>query len=229
MSRSTRKDPTTTDRKARAVKPMSAAGLGDLSSKQLQALAKQGGNQALDAQLQQKGAMRDQLVQHIIERLQAMHQVQTFEKLEMGRERQWFKAVAKGEAGYHLPDPTRWHQAAHLFHRAAVAMCNGNLGHGAQLMEQALEAERAAYDSLPTMVEQHLDHTNDRPADAPVVIDHVPTHAACPSRALPQELRVAQQILNIQDVMEATPPLSRRRGNAWWLEEEEDEDEEEDE
>ncbi len=227
MGRSTRKNPTTTDRASTTVKPMSGSKLGDAASKQLALLGKQGGNHALDARLKQGAGMRDDLLQFICQRLKAMHEVQGFEKLEMGREREWFRPVARGQAGYHLPDPTRWHEAAHLFQRAAQAMCNGNLGQGAALLDQAMEAERAAYNSLPQMVMQHLDRVTKDPDEAPATLAHVPSTGACPSCAMPKDIRYADLILNVQDVMEETPPLNRRRGNAWWLEEDEEEEEEE--
>lgn len=226
MARSTRKAPTTTDRLATTVKPMDKAGLGDLGSRQLRGLGSKAGNQALDAKLQDQAGMRDQLLQFVGQRLKTMHTVQSHEKLEMKHEREWFRAVAKGSAGFHLPDPTRWHEAAHLYERATHALCNGNLGHGASLLDRALEAERAAFASTPRMVEKHLDHTNDHAADAPVELAHVGTESTCPSCAPPAHLRYADLILNVQDKMEQPPPIGRRKGNAWWLEEDEDEDQE---
>ncbi len=228
VARSSRKSPTTTDRQSTTVRSTGRHGLGDAASKQLAQLGKQGGNQALDDQLRRGAGMRDQLLAVICERLKNMHRVQTIEKLEMGREREWFKGVAKGKHGYHLPDPTRWHEAAELFRRAAQAMCSGNLGQGAALVDKALEAERAAYKSMPIMVRTRLDHTTKEPGDAPDVLAHVPTHSACPTTAVPQDVNYADRILAVEDVMEETPPLKAKRGNAWWLDEDEDEDEDED-
>ncbi len=224
MARSVEKHPTTTNRKGTTVKPLSGARMTDSASKQLQQLAGKAGNKELDGKLKQQGNMRDVLLAFIIQRLQTMHKVQTFEKLEMKHEREWFRPLARGAAGYHLPDPTRWHDAARLFQQAAQAMCNGNLGQGAALMERALEAERAAYESTPAMVDEHLDHTNNAPQDAPAELAHVGSAASCPTTALPKEIVVADKILAVQDKMERPPPLNRRRGNAWWLEEEEEEE-----
>lgn len=224
MARSVSRSPKPTDRQATTVKPMKAGAMGDKDSRQLRGMAGKAGNQALDGRLQQSGAMRDQLLQFIGQRLKTMHSVQTFEKLEMKHEREWFRALARGAAGYHLPDPTRWHEAAHLYQRAAQAMCNGNLGHGAALMDRALEAERAAYDSVPEMVKEHLDHENDAAAAPPVALAHVGTSSTCGTCDQPRDLRYADLILNVVDKMERPPPLNRRRGNAWWLEEEEEEE-----
>lgn len=228
MARSTRKAPTATDRLATTVKPLQRAALGDRGSRQLRAIGARQGNQALDARLQQAAGTRDNLLQFIVERLKTMHTVQGFEQLEMKHEREWFRAVAKGEAGFHLPDPTRWHQAAHLYQRAANAMCNGNLGFGSDLLDRAIEAERAAYASTPRMVEKHLDHTNNSAADAPAELAHVGTESACTSRPPPSDLRFADLILNVRDKMERPPPEDETKHHAWWQDEEEEEEEDED-
>ena len=225
MARSVSRDPKPTDRQGTTVKPMKGGGLTDRDSKLLRQAGGKQGNQALDSRLQQSTVMRDQLLAFIVKRLETMHQVQSFEKNEMKHEREWFRALARGQAGFFMPDPTRWHEAARHYQRAAQAMCNGNLGHGAALMERAMEAERAAFDSVPAMVEQHLDHTNNAAAGAPAELAHVGTTSTAASCAKPEGLRFADLILNVQDTMERPPPLNRRKGNAWWLEEDEDEEE----
>ena len=49
--------------------------------------------------------------------------------------------------------------------------------------------------------------------------------ASCPTRNLPQGIQLANDILNIQEVMEHGPALRPRRINAWWDEEQEEEEE----
>ncbi len=231
MARSVERDPKTTDRKGTTVKPLSGtkAGsgqkMGDAGSRELRTMAAKAGNQGLDGKLREQGAMRDTLLQFICQRLKTMHTVQGFERDEMKHEREWFRPLARGQAGYHLPDPTRWHQAAQLFQQAAQAMCNGNLGQGAALMERAMEAERAAYDSTPAMVRDHLDRSNNAAAAAPAELAHVGSRSTCAATALPKDIVYADRILAVEDTMERPPPLNRRRGNAWWLEEEEEEEE----
>lgn len=226
MSRSTRRMPGPTDRASTVMKAVPGRGLGDASSAQLKTLGKSAGNEALEGKLKQAGGMRDELLKFIVQRLQNMQQVQAIEQGEMGRERQWFRALARGAPGYFLPDPTRWHEAAHLFKDAAKALARGDLARGGELLERALEAERAAYRSLPTMVTEELDSTNDSAAAPPAELGHMASLGACGAVALPKGIEAADRILNIGDVMEGTPPLNRRRGNAWWLDEEEEEEEE---
>jgi len=225
MSRSTRQAPAVTDRLSTTIKPLGPERLGDMGSRQLRGQAGREGNQQVDEKLQKGSSMRDALVRFAGDRLQAMHQVQSVEHAEMARERTWFKGVAAGRDGQHLPDPTRWHEAAKLYRGGVIAMCNGNLSQGAALLDQALEAERAAFQSVPRMVQEKLDHTHSHAAGAPAELANVGPAAACPVTSLPKELRFAELILNIDDIKEQTPPLDERvRGNAWWNEEEEDQD-----
>lgn len=228
MAKSVEKHPTTTNRMGTTVKPLKGDALGDAGSRELRGLMAKTGNQGLDGKMKEQGAMRDALLAFIAQRLKTMHTVQHYEKEEMKHEREWFRPLARGASGYHLPDPTRWHDAARLFQQSAQAMCNGNLAQGAALMERAMEAERAAYESTPAMVEEHLDHTNNQAAPPPAELAHVGSRSTCPTRAMPKEIAIADRILAIGDTMERPPPLNRRRGNAWWREEEEEEEEDED-
>jgi len=198
-----------------------------MDSQQLKAVGKGLGNSEFDKQLGHANGKRDALLAHIVERLQAVHGAQNKERLAMGREREWFKAVAKGAEGYHLPDPTRWHACAQLFMRAADALCNGNLGRGAQLLQQASAAEQAAFDSAPKMVKSTLDQDECAVA-APKEVFEVNDEAGCSTRDRPQGLSWGEKILAVQEKMPPTPPLKARRRQNWWEEEEEEEEEEED-
>ncbi len=146
----------------------------------------------------------------------------------MGREREWFKGVAKGADGFHLPDPSRWHECTRLFKRAAEALCTGNLGRGARLLEQAVETEEATFESVPKMVKTELNR-DERTAAAPDATFQVNDEAGCSSCGRPDELKIAERILAVQDTVQATPPLGRPK--RWWEEEglEEEEEEAEDE
>ena len=146
----------------------------------------------------------------------------------MKNERSWYKEVAKGVKGFHLPDPTRWHECARYFQKAGQALCEGHLGKGVQLLDKALEHERSAFDSIPKMVEVRLDQQEKSPNNAPVSCQSIDPDEVCPSVTKPKELYFADRILNIRDQMEATPPV---RPLDWWntgeLDEEEEEEEEE--
>jgi len=169
---------------------------------------------------------RDALLQHITERLHILRGAQQKEHLSFGREREWFKEVAKGSDGYHLPDTTRWHESAQLYKKAGEALCNGQLGRGAQFIKQAAAAEEAAFESVPKFVKADLESKH-RAAEAPESSYLVNDEGTCTGCGKPADLHIADQILNLQDKMEATPPLPARK-HRWWEEEKEEEEEQED-
>ena len=144
----------------------------------------------------------------------------------MKMEHKWFRQLARGKEGYSLPDPTRWHESARLFKRAADALCKGDLGKGASLIEEAMDKEQAAYDKLPSMVASTLKGHEKTTANAPLPLAHVAPGASCPSTRLPEGLKYADRILACGDHMEQTASI-RRTG--WWLKEPEEEEEQEEE
>ncbi|MFT5684415.1 MAG: hypothetical protein ACI8RZ_005356 [Myxococcota bacterium] len=206
------------------MKSATGGSVGDAGSRQLSRVAGKMGNQQLDGQLKKSADTRDALLAFIAQRLKTLHGVQLVERSEMLDQRQWYKEVARGQSGYHLPDTTRWHESAELYKRAANSMCNGNLGRGAQLMEQALEAERAAYKSMPIQVKQELDEKDKSASSTPQELPHVISATVCPTTGAPGELKYADRILGMSDQLEDSPPLPIMR---WWKEEIEEEKEEE--
>lgn len=206
------------------MKSATGGAVGDAGSRQLSRVAGKIGNQQLDGQLKQSAQMRDALLAFIASRLKTLHSVQLTERNEMLDQRQWYKEVARGQHGFHLPDTTRWHESAELYKRAASSMCNGNLGRGAQLLEQALEAERAAYKSMPIQVKNELDEADKTASSTPQELPHVVAETVCPTTKAPAELKYADRILGMSDQLEDSPPLPVMR---WWSEEIEEEEEEE--
>ena len=225
--RSSEKKPASTNR---SVKSMRGKGrrAGDADSEKLQKIAKHIGNDVLTQHLGKKSSQRDEILAFIASRLKTIHGAQIKEKNELKNERSWYKEVAKGIDGYHLPDPTRWHECARLFQKAGHAICNGHLGKGVQLLEKALEQERATFDSVPKMVEVKLDDHEKHAKNAPLSTQTIHPNDACPSVTQPQELYFADRILNVRANAKPTPPMPH-----WWLnagdelEEEEEEEEEE--
>ena len=222
--RSNEKKPKSTDREVTTTRG-GGQRAGDADSQLLQKIAKNIGNDVLTKHLDGKVAQRDQVLSFICSRLTTISDVQAKERSEMKNERSWFKEVAKGVKGFHLPDPTRWHEAARYFQKAGQEICAGHLGKGVQLLDKALEHERAAFDSIPKMVEVRLDEKEKTPNNAPVSCQSIDPNDVCPSVTKPKELSLADRILNIRDHME-TPPL---RMVNWWNNEEEEEKEEEEE
>ena len=196
-------------------------------SAQLQKIAKFMGNQHLRSTLNDSASQRDALMAHICERLKVIEGAQGKEQLAMGREREWFKGVAKGADGYHLPDLTRWHESAQLSKRAGEALCNGNLGRGADLIKQAAAAEQAAFESVPVFVDVTLDD-HESACESPESAQAINDEASCTACAKPAELRIADRILSISDKMEATPPMPKRK-HRWFDEEREEEETNDDE
>jgi len=226
--RSPNKKPENAPRQVRKIRSRNKKGATeDAGSKQLKRMQAGLGNQAIDRQLATGNQQRDEMLAHICARLQVIEGAQAKERMAMGREREWFKDVAKGTEGYHHPDPTRWHACTQLFKQAAEALCGGDLSRGAQLLERAVEAEEAAFRSVPKMVQAQLDR-EESTAPAPDATFQVQTEAGCASCERPKELHIAERILAIQDTVQATPPLKRAR--RWWDAEgvEEEEEEEED-
>jgi len=185
------------------------------------------GNKHIQDALHGSSAQRDALLQHISERLHILRGAQKKEHLAFGKEREWFRGVAKGTAGYHLPDTSRWHESALLYKKAGEALCNGQLGRGAQYIKQAAAAEEAAFSSVPAFVKTDLEQ-NQQAEAAPESVHMVNDEGSCAGCGKPADLKVADQILNLADKMEPTPPLAAKK-KRWWDEEKEEEEEEEDE
>jgi len=228
-----RKKPGSTDRAVRVFRSGRKGRAQDAASKKMAAIGRKAGNSGFDKQLKKAGSQRDRLIEFILERLQTVKGIQNKELLEIKNVRTWYKEVAKGHEGYTLPDPTRWHECAQQYRRAIEALCNGNMGQGVRLLENACELERAANETIPVQVRQKLNKPQRRQAEAPDTAAKVAATASCPTRNLPAGIRLAYDILSISDKMENAPPMQPLRNLQWWnfkdSEEDEDEDEEGDE
>ncbi len=224
--RSSNKKPGSGSRQVRKVRSQSAGGgAKDAQSQHIKKLQAGLGNDGLARQMGTSEMQRDEMLRHICERLEIIQGAQNKERLAMQDEREWFKGVAKGAEGFHNPDPSRWHASAELYKQAARAMCNGNLGRGARLLEQAVAAEHAAFETVPTMVQTEFDQ-EETAQDTPEAAHQVNDEAGCVACETPEELKIADRILAVQDTVKATPPLNRPRRH-WWEEDLEEEEEEE--
>ena len=122
------------DSKTCATKSMASA---DLSGGKLRSLGRLLGNQGLDLRVNDANTRQAALVDFVIKRLENISQVQQIELQEMKDVRTWFREAAKGTKGYSLPDASRWHECAGLYKRAVETFCRGDLGRGAEILEQA--------------------------------------------------------------------------------------------
>lgn len=208
---------------------LSSKSLGDKVSKMLRRVTARHGNDALSEELTKSNRKRDAMLAFIMNRLQVMQETQKKELHAINDRERWFRQVFRGHQGETLPDTTRWHDSAGKYKKAMEAICRGHLGRGLQLMEQAIEAERAAFDSLPIYVQQQLERGTGRlpqsPASGrPPEADTIGATEVCPQSAIHAGIR---QLANRILAMESQAPLvgwRARKPHKWWVEEEEDEE-----
>jgi hypothetical protein len=212
-----------------AAAPTKAAGqdkVADAQSAKLRAMGGKLGNQAVDEKLAAASGTQKALLDHICERLKTIHGVQDAERSEIKDVRDWFKEVSKGTSGYAKPDPTRWHEVAKIYMQAAQALCQGQLGRGAMLLERAAEVEEATFATLPVQVREKLNAQEQSAAAAPTEAHGVVTHAGAPRCDRPKDLIWGERILSVHDTLDNAPPF--RASKRKWYESPEEEEEEED-
>jgi hypothetical protein len=220
------KKPANTNRKAHVVKAAGKLDPSHASANRIEKIVRKGGNDDFARKMGMRAGMRDQMLAFLCERLKHVHRVQSMEKAEIKDVQQWFRALARGRKGVLLPDPTRWHLCAQLYKKAGEALASGHLDRGAQLLDKAMEAERAAMDSAPKQVKDELSREQKADAAPPPAMGHVVTGMRCPAIDAPVGLRVADLILNVPDKMDHAPPIRPPRRRRWWDEEEEEEEDE---
>ncbi|MEC8425012.1 MAG: hypothetical protein VX000_14610, partial [Myxococcota bacterium] len=185
------------------------------------------GNDAIADKLGGAAQVRDDLLARILERLETISHVQGAERDAIRNQREWFREVAKGDPGYHSPDTGRWHESARLYMEAAKALGRGQLGRGAELLDKAEEAERAAHESLPEQVGEKLKQADGPAQDAPGGAGSFSATAVCPVRLTPVAIiHEAEKILSVSDALDKAEPLKRTK--VWFAEYEEEEEEEAD-
>ncbi|MCB9763999.1 MAG: hypothetical protein H6739_29785 [Alphaproteobacteria bacterium] len=202
-------------------------GLNDRVSMLLRRATARYGNDDASKALKKLNTRRDALLAFILTRLIAVRNSQVKEQHELNDRESWFRRVFRGAMT--LPDPTRWAESARRYELAAEAICRGHIGRGVRLIEAAIEAEYAAFESAPEMVEDDLDET-EAPAEAPPMdrppeMDKIGNQETCdPIPMDPLIQQVADQILSVQ----SRAPLvgwRAKQPHRWWAEEEEEEEE----
>jgi hypothetical protein len=195
--------------------------LRDAGSKELAKLAKKVGNSQVGSMVGAAREKRDALLAFIRQRLATVQSAQQAEQREMADRREWWLRVARQKPGFELPDPTRWRNVALAYKRAALAACAGDIGRGAQLLEQAVRAERAAFQSVPVQVElPSTVHAAEESAEEAHFIEEGET---APPTEAPDILRAADRIARVTETSEAVGVLPNNPTHAWWgaVEEEE--------
>jgi len=197
----------------------------DKSPKDTALLAKASsvGNEQMAKELKSKNGERDQLLGIITARMEKVHAAQSKEAFVSTQRDRWFLAVHKGADT--LPEPKRWCEIARLYREAALAVCGGNLGRGAQLTSEAIKAENQAYKDLPKMVLAELKESP--PGAPPKLLQTIASSATCSPCAMPNESAIAERVEAFSPEV-ADASTRKKRLHNWWDKEEEEEEEEED-
>ena len=225
--RDNKKKPLNTHRRTRVKRALGNKG-GSARDRQLRGAHKAVGNSGVNQAVNQRNDLQTDLLDEVGARLKKIHAVQNHELLEIKDQRDWYKQVALGKEGYHLPDPTRWHECTKVYMQAAQALANGNLGQGARLVERAAQMEESVYATIPEMVKARMKGDEKEASATPDACAHVESTMSCGRVALPEELEFGRRILNVTTTLEDSPPLPAKKRWFEELEEEEEEEEEED-
>jgi len=188
--------------------------LRDAGGKELALLAKKVGNNEVGALLGAATEKRDALLAFVERRLGEIQMVQRAEQKEMADQRDWHLRVARGATGFTLPDPTRWHKTTQLYRRAAESLCAGDLSRGALLLDQAVAAERAAFETVPVQVE--LPSTLLAPSTSPEERPFVADGESCPATQAPALFQRADAILRVTETSAPVPVWRNQRNHHWW-------------
>jgi hypothetical protein len=226
MDRRQRKDPRHLGRAGGTVRHGGAGpAMNDAASQALRRAGGLAGNRDLAKHLRTPEGRRDAMVEFICERLRRVRDAQLVEQREWADRSEWVRAVERGRKGAHLPDPGRWAECAAKYQEAMKALCAGNLARGAQLLEQAVAAERSAFDSLPDAVKEELVDGQAAPEEMPEAADNAGPDDRCDARSVPAEFKLADRIQaaqpTIRDVF-----FRMGRPHHWFDQEEEEEDDE---
>lgn len=188
--------------------------LRDAGGKELALLAKKVGNSQVGALLGAATEKRDALLAFVERRLSEIQMVQRAEQKEMGDQREWHLRVARGATGFTLPDPTRWHKTTQLYRRAAEALCAGDISRGAHLLDQAVAAERAAFDTVPAQIE--LPSALTAPSSTPEERPFVSEGESCPATKAPALFQRADAILRVTTTSDQVPVNRNNPLHRWW-------------
>jgi hypothetical protein len=191
----------------------------------LQKLIKAVGNDEIQQRIQQGNVNREMALAFIADRLRNMRQLQLREQrlVPRGAHWEWWRQVADNyKTWFTKPEPKRWHTAAKLYEDAAKALARGNISRGKEIMDRAVKEEQKQMSKLSDLV-QTEDLAFDARPDVGWLEQIVDTEPGpC---ALPDDIRLAQEIQNVMDTV-VDPMNRRRRRDPWWTLEDEEEEEE---
>ena len=107
------------------------------------------GNQTANEQAEQQGQVRDELLDFIRARLGAVQGRHAKETDAVSSASSWKRRVGLQDPHMQLPEPTRWNACIRLYKQATKALCAGQLGRAAHLLEKALDMEEATIATYP--------------------------------------------------------------------------------
>lgn len=214
--------------KARATIESSPRGTraGDAGSQRLSKLAKAVGNDEVRRRIGTGDATRDNLMNHIGERLVVIRQLQQRELALCSREGNhfpWWRQVAdRHKSDITAPEPTRWRESARLYEDAAYQLARGDVHRGNDLMKQAMAMEDRTREALTALVEVK----DLGPALEPAGGGDVSPSATAAPCDMPHHISdLAHKIQNVTADLRKFPNRKRVR-DPWWTELEEEEEEE---
>lgn len=208
----------------RTIRRGGSKGPGDMTSQMLKKAGLDVGNDGLKGLLKNANGKRDGVVEFIMGRLAQVRKVQMKEGQALQQHGDWYRYAFRSQAGYNLPDPSRWHLTAGLYKKAAEAACNGDLGRAVQYLEQGMAKEAEAWDTVPVFVQEKLAPEDGCWSERPESADNVSEEAQCDQRDTPQELIMADRILAMDPVVKPVTAQLQPRPHDWFLGEEEEEE-----
>ena len=200
----------------------------DPHSARLLKMSRSVGNDTMSSRLERGNGNRDELLAFISHRLRMMREVQVRESSKVptweGRNK-WWRAVGDiQKEDVTKPKPTRWIESAALYEKAIQQLCRGNLHRGASVFEQALEAEKRAFDDLTSLIDvSDIDEINVA-TSAPGSLDDIVPNQACGVCDVPEEIEIARRLQLVTEVAQNAMNRKRKGDPYWTLEEEEEEE-----
>jgi len=206
---------------SRSKKPASSRGSG------LAGIAGQLGNDELMERLEQGNGTRDELLELLGQRLEAMHTAQQAEVELTKRTDNTFRTMlGESERIGDGPKPKRWIEAARLYEAAARALCSGQLHRGSNIMEQAVEADKKAFKDVESLSAFDSRLTEDNATELADEVLDPSSDVACTQCPLPDAMRLAHEIQEVTSSGHEEIKGQRRELDPWWMYEEEEEEEE---
>lgn len=195
--------------------------LRDVGSAELAKLAKVLGNDEVQQVIAESSGKRDALLDLVMQRLQAVHQLQMLEVHEIKNRKNWWRKVGHQTPGFSLPDAGRWRAPANAWRQVAQALAQGQLGRAASLMDRAVEAERVARAAMPKQIQVP---TSLRVAVKPEEAQQIGPGEGCPPTSASAAFALADQILAQADRAEEVPVPRHLKPHRWWEATEEDDE-----